>query len=318
MPRSNRRYLLGLLALVALPIVSSAPGAQAPPVHVWCPPDTTLIWHPGLVVIYAMDNADTVAWQVKYHVANDRNWYGTRVGEATLGAGERAIIGVSMADTALVPPLRVALSVWTMDSALLDSCSNAISLLSRVRAVFAQADTDRVRVAWELRDSTVLQAHVVRTHRDTAAFVGDVARDLDNRLVWEDSSVVRGETYRYALVIGPGNHAEGQVQVTVPMPPPLPPAPAPVSYRLNLARVRPNPARRGRACIVSVELPDAAPGALELLDAAGRRAAPPQPVAGPGRFDVPIEGLSHAPPGRYILRLAHGGQQRSRTLIVLP
>lgn len=88
--------------------------------------------------------------------------------------------------------------------------------------------------------------------------------------------------------------------------------------RLGLMRVRPNPAIRGRMVTVTVDLPDAQPARVELLDASGRRTGISEEVSGPGRVDMELEGLSRVAPGRYILRLVHPTRSRSRTIIVLP
>jgi hypothetical protein len=95
-------------------------------------------------------------------------------------------------------------------------------------------------------------------------------------------------------------------------------APPPGPFRFSLPRVRPNPALVGRPAIATVELPDALPAHLELLDAAGRRTGIAETITGPGRQEVPLTGLARVRPGRYVLRLRHGHDARSRTLIVLP
>jgi hypothetical protein len=286
-------------------------------VRALCPPDTTLFWHAGQVLIYAIDNADTSAIHVRYSIAMDRTWYPKLTGDAVLGAGERLQLLVSMADTATTPPLHDTLRVVTLDGAPLDACTNLATLMSRVLTVHAQADTDRVRITWELLDSTATGARVARIDADSAGYVGITTREAPGRLTFEDHDVQHGEIYRYGLVFGPIWRLEGQIGVTIPTPPPPPPPPQ-TEWGFALARVRPNPALAGRLAIATVELPDALPARLEVLDAAGRRTGDAQTITGPGRLEVPLAGLAHMRPGRYVLRLRHGRDARSRTLIVLP
>ncbi len=88
--------------------------------------------------------------------------------------------------------------------------------------------------------------------------------------------------------------------------------------RFAVVAIRPNPVYASRSAVATVELPDAAPAVLELIDTAGRRTPVRQLVTGPGRVQVTLEGLHEVRPGRYVLRLRRADRSRSRTLIVLP
>ncbi len=176
------------------------------------------------------------------------------------------------------------------------------------------ATPHRVTLTWYASALGSLVATIERREPTTSfAAIGEGAADGSGQLVFVDTTVTALGRYAYRLtwIDGSGPQASGEVWVDVPAEPVVPPGPA---FAFALDGARPNPASHG--VFVSLSLPDAAPGRLELLDVAGRRVCERTvAVAGPQVVDL-SEGLT-LEPGVYIIRLTRGDRHLTSRVTVV-
>lgn len=173
---------------------------------------------------------------------------------------------------------------------------------AQVSLVSANAEPDRVRLAWYVTDAVAFHAAVERRRESSSwEVLGTVSADGTGRIEYQDRGVISGERYAYRLAYteeGSERHtAETWVDV-------------PRALTLALEGLRPNPAVG--AVIVSFTLPTAAPATLELVDVSGRSLLRREIGAlGAGRHLLRLEEGARVAPGMYWLRLRQSG----RTLI---
>jgi hypothetical protein len=181
----------------------------------------------------------------------------------------------------------------------------AVTLLSQgptstlVSLQSAEADPDRVRIAWICSGAT---GQGVTIYRRTAGSgwqaLGSVSADGAGRISYEDREVVAGVRYGYRLGVrvGDGETYQGETWIVVP-----------ARFVLALQGLRPNPTQRDLAVLFS--LPDMAPATLELLDVLGRRLVRREVGSlGPGNHVLNLGRESAIPAGVYLVRLLHGSQ----------
>jgi hypothetical protein len=137
--------------------------------------------------------------------------------------------------------------------------------------------------------------------------IGTGEPDAGGRLVFHDTSVVPGATYRYRLQwsTAEGERVSSASFVTIP------------GLALALNGAWPNPATGGELAI-RFTLPGASHATLALFDVAGRRVVQREVGSlGAGSHVLDLRSARLAP-GLYLARLAQGGQLRSARVVVIP
>lgn len=169
----------------------------------------------------------------------------------------------------------------------------------------AQAETDRVRLRWQ-----VSGAEPVRVYRRGPttpwADLGQ-AVPIGDGVFFEDRDVKPGERYGYRILVRHDGRdvLTGETWVEIPH-----------ELVLALHGARPNPARENLA--VSLSLPAEGPVRLELFDLAGRRIGSRQDlILGPGNHIVRPSPFTRLDPGVYVVRLEYAGRRLQARAIVV-
>lgn len=181
----------------------------------------------------------------------------------------------------------------------------AVTLVSQsptatlVSLVSAQADPDRVRLAWFCSGAVGQGVTIYRRTVDSGwQALGSLTADGTGRISFEDPAVVAGGRYGYRLGVrvGSSESYQGETWIEVPR-----------RFALALQGLRPNPTQRDIAVLFS--LPDMAPATLELLDVSGRRVVRREVGSlGPGNHVLNLGRETAIPAGVYLVRLFHGSQ----------
>lgn len=126
--------------------------------------------------------------------------------------------------------------------------------------------------------------------------VGDAQRRSRDTLVFEDSSVARGNRYAYRLayILDGSETFTSEVWVDVPR------------ARFSLSGFSPNPS--AGAAVISFSLPASGDAQVEVLDVSGRRLAR-QRLKGLPAGDHVVDLRKSLPPGLYVIRLRFGDQE---------
>lgn len=173
------------------------------------------------------------------------------------------------------------------------TCNHSTPAL--ISLVSAEADPDRVRLAWQTEAGGA--ARVERSVPGGAWTPIGVAALREGLLQYEDRSVVAGARYGYRLSIGGAGGAVtgGETWIDVPR-----------AAVLEIRGLTPNP---GVGLAISFSLASRSPATLEVLDVAGRRVAARQVGAlGPGPHHLALDPAARVPPGVYLIRLTQGGR----------
>jgi hypothetical protein len=177
----------------------------------------------------------------------------------------------------------------------------AITLMS------SDLQPDQVRLTWQAPKTlrATVERHEMGGNWQT---LGEVATDGQDRFSYADHSVTPGTSYGYRLSYSEGTSIEHSAETTVLVP---------LAYTLALAGFRPNPVA-GADLSIAFELPNTAPGTLELLDVIGRRIASRDLSGyGAGRYTERMGEGARVPAGMYWVRLSHGGRVLTARGVVL-
>jgi hypothetical protein len=176
-----------------------------------------------------------------------------------------------------------------------------VSLLS------AEAEPDRVTLAWYASEATGLIANVYRRGSESSdwAAIAQVVVPENGRVVYLDSEVTPGARYQYRLGIVEGGVESffGEAWVDVPL------------RRLALSAIAPNPTARD--LWVSFVLPTSAPATLRLYDVAGREVRSRDVGGAAGVRPVNLGEGGLLPMGVYVVRLTQGGKTVSARVSVV-
>jgi hypothetical protein len=170
----------------------------------------------------------------------------------------------------------------------------------------AQATPHQVTLRWWGSALAQSGATVQRSSDgNTWNTLGAAETDGEDAMSFTDRAVSAGARYAYRLAIGtpPAFTAPAWVDV-------------PAELRFALAGARPNPSPLSQVRI-EFTLARSAPGALELLDVAGRRIAW-RDLSGlaPGRQVVDMRELGNEAPGLYWLRLSQGSDHATARVVL--
>jgi hypothetical protein len=166
-----------------------------------------------------------------------------------------------------------------------------------VSLVSARTEWDVARVTWQVSDADGATLTAWR-HAEATGWTGmtDLALDGQQRVTFEDRTVMEGARYGYRLSIRDGDREtfDGEVWLDIPR-----------SAKLTLAGARPNPAPGPFA--ITFSLADGSPARLELFDTAGRSVfARDVGSLGAGDHEVRVERV--LPSGLYFVRLTQQGK----------
>lgn len=177
-----------------------------------------------------------------------------------------------------------------------------------VSLVSAEAESDRVRLAWYAPDVGVLAATVQRrTTTGDWESLGQVRSDGNGRLEYEDRSVIAGVRYGYRLAYRDGEVLSFTTESWVEVP----------ALRFALRGLTPNPARGGNL-MVGFSLPGGEPATLAVFDLAGRRVLEREVGSlGAGTHAMSLTSAGRLPPGVYTIRLTQGAEQARVRGVVL-
>lgn len=168
---------------------------------------------------------------------------------------------------------------------------------------------DRVVLRWYGYGAASLGA-VVERRTEVSGWVelGAPTAEGEDRLRYEDRSILPGERYAYRLSYTEGGetHFTEETWIAVPGGP-----------ELALGGLWPNPARG--APVIAFSLPDDRPATLEIVDARGRMVWTERVhLLGPGNHMLDLRGRARFQPGIYWLRLTHGAQSVTARAVMLP
>jgi hypothetical protein len=172
--------------------------------------------------------------------------------------------------------------------------------------IAARAEPDGVALEWYATSIPARVAVVERTSdSERWEVAGEATVQGGDRLVFRDEGIEPGSRYGYRVRLGSGDDAfvSGEVWVDVP------------EWRLSLEPPRPNPVTGPLKA--EFTLRRQGPTRLALIDVAGRRLVQldlGQPKA--GRHIVPVSTRSTLSPGMYWLVLQHGGESRTRAVML--
>jgi hypothetical protein len=173
-----------------------------------------------------------------------------------------------------------------------------------VSLVKADASAGRVRIQWQTQELAGALLQVDRRGADeTWQAIASVQPDALGYVTVEDTNVHPGAQYDYRLdvTIRGAERFVGATTILVPN-----------ANRLRLAGARPNPSTGD--LFLALELADATPAILDVIDVGGRRVFERSVgVLGPGEHVLRIDRLA---PGLYFARLRQAGRQVTAKLVV--
>jgi hypothetical protein len=177
-----------------------------------------------------------------------------------------------------------------------------------VSLVGTQATPASVTVTWQASDTNGLVAHVERLAPGGSwTDLGQILSSGNQRYVYTDNNVTKGETYGYRLSVsidGDTPQILGQTSVYVP-----------TGLSLALEGARPNPAPG--TVNVFFTLPDNRPAHIELLDITGRKVAGMDVGGSAGPQNVDVTQGRRMRAGMYVIRLTHADQTLTRRVAVV-
>lgn len=160
-----------------------------------------------------------------------------------------------------------------------------------VSLVSSEASPERVRLLWEGSSGTA--AAVLRREGGAEWKTLASVHSGDGRWEYEDTDVVAGGHYEYALDLGEGPQA--RVEISVPSLP-----------RFSFAGLSPSPASARSRLVFSLPVPG--PVHVEVFDVAGRRVAREElGTLSSGSHRTPLATLARLGPGVYVMKLAAAG-----------
>jgi pre-peptidase len=164
-----------------------------------------------------------------------------------------------------------------------------------------------VRLVWSTPDVGLTATVYRSTDMVNWTALGDVSRDSEGRLVFEDHGAVAGTRYYYRLGLHgcSGETLTQEVAVDVP---------TSVATEPSIHEVRPIPA--DLQVFVTFTLPGAGPATLELLDVSGRRVRE-RSVSGLGEQTIDLGTGEPLRAGVYLVRLTQGGKSAVSRVSVL-
>jgi hypothetical protein len=176
-----------------------------------------------------------------------------------------------------------------------------------VQLVTTEARPDRAIIEW--RGPPLQLVRILRREADLPfdLDLGETRADAGGRIIVEDTQVVPGRHYRYALRVEDalGTYETPEVAVDVPH----------VPVRLTIEGVRPNPSRGPLQ--VLLDLPGAEEALVEIVDLAGRVVRTRHVGQGPRRAVVDLAGAAELPPGVYLVRVTQGARRASAKAVIV-
>jgi len=164
-----------------------------------------------------------------------------------------------------------------------------------------------VRLVWITPDVGLTATVYRSTDMIGWTALGDVSRDVEGRLVFEDHGAVAGARYYYRLGLHGCSGETFTQEVVVDVP-------TSVASEPTIHEVRPIPA--DLQVLVTFTLPGAGPATLELLDVSGRRVRE-RSVSGLGEQTIDLGTGEPLRAGVYLVRLTQGGKSAvSRVSVV--